>query len=561
MDLSIGKSRWLRVSTLVAAVAVLVSACGTTSTSTGDTPKNGGTFTWALDADAQSLNPFIAGDLPSVRAYAPLFPNLYSADKNLNIIPELADGMPSISSDHKTWTVKLKKAKWSDGSAITSKDVVTTVNIQNNPDLDTDAGFDWGALDKVEAVDANTVKFTLKQPFAPFLANTLVGFIAPDSVYGKLDVKTMRKDPVSDKPTVTGGPFKFAGRTPGSEIDYVANPDYVGGRPHFDKMIAKVITDATAATQALINGDVQWHPSLGEAGPGAVNKAKASSNVAVHTFADIGYIDFRMNQRPGRLFNDKLVRQAFAYALDKDSIVQASTEGNGQTLWGDIVPASWAYDDSATVKYKQDVAKAKSLMQQAGWTVGADGIATKGGKKFSAKIRVRAGKSQRIKAAEIISDQVKAIGMDLKPDPVDFKIFYDPIMAGNYDVAIAGFALTIDPDEFTVLHSSQLQPEHAQGQNWTGYSNPQLDTLIDQERSTIKDSDAATKAARKPIFNQIQKIIGDDLVTYHLWADKSSMGWTTSIGGVSAGNGGNVIYYDSDRNEQHYTEWWSKNAK
>src|SRR5438034_8608475 len=122
MDVSIVKSRWLRVATLTSAIAILVAACGTSSPSTSEA-KNGGTFTWALDADAQSLNPFIAGDLPSVRAYAPLFPNLYSADKNLNIVPELADGMPSISSDHKTWTVKLKKAKWSDGSAITSKDV------------------------------------------------------------------------------------------------------------------------------------------------------------------------------------------------------------------------------------------------------------------------------------------------------------------------------------------------------------------------------------------------------------------------------------------------------
>jgi len=99
MDLAIGKSRWLRVSTLLAAVAVLVSACGTSSTGTGENIKNGGTLIWALDADAQSLNPFVAGDVPSVRAYGFLFPNLYQADKNLNIQPDLADGMPSISSD------------------------------------------------------------------------------------------------------------------------------------------------------------------------------------------------------------------------------------------------------------------------------------------------------------------------------------------------------------------------------------------------------------------------------------------------------------------------------
>jgi len=161
MDLSSGKLRWLRVSTLVAGVAVLVSACGTSQNATGDNIKNGGTLIWALDADAQSLNPFVAGDVPSVRAYGFLFPNLYQADKNLNVIPDLADGMPSISADKKVWTVKLRKdAKWSDGSPITADDVVMTVNMQNNPNLDTDAAFDWGELDNVAKVEADWFRRT-----------------------------------------------------------------------------------------------------------------------------------------------------------------------------------------------------------------------------------------------------------------------------------------------------------------------------------------------------------------------------------------------------------------
>ncbi len=402
MDLSIGKSRWLRVSTLVAGMAVLLSACGGSS-STGQSITNGGTLIWALDADAQSLNPFVAGDVPSVRAYGFLFPNLYQADKDVNIIPDLADGMPSISSDQKVWTVKLRKnAKWSDGSPITADDVVMTVNMQNNDKLDTDAAFDWGELDNVAKVDANTVKFTLKDVFAPFLANNLLTFVAPASVYGKIDPAKQRTDPVSLNPTVTGGPYKFDKRVAGSEIDYVANTNYYLGRPHFDKAIAKIITDATAATNALINGDVAWHPALGEGGSGSVTKAKAASGVQVHDYADLGYIDMRLNTRKGHLFDNVLTRQAMATALDKPSIVQAATEGRGQVLWGDLVPAYWAYDASSVVTYTQDVAKAKSLMTQAGWTIGADGVATRpnpnGGapQKFVGKIRVRSGKAQRI---------------------------------------------------------------------------------------------------------------------------------------------------------------------
>jgi peptide/nickel transport system substrate-binding protein len=567
MDLSIGKLRWLRVSALAAGIAVLVTACGT-STSTGDNIKNGGTLVWALDADAQSLNPFVAGDVPSVRAYGFLFPNLYQADKNLNITPDLADGMPSISSDLKVWTVKLRKdAKWSDGTAITADDVVMTVNLQNNQNLDTDAAFDWGKLDNVAKVDANTVKFTLTEPFAPFLANNLLTFVAPASVYGKIDPAKQRTDPVSLNPTVTGGPFKFDKRVAGSEIDYVANTNYYLGRPHYDKAIAKVITDATAATNALINGDVAWHPALGEGGSGAVTKAKAATGVQVHDYADLGFIDMRLNTRKGHLFDNVKTRQAMATALDKPSIVAAATEGRGQTLWADIVPASWAYDANSVVTYTQDVAKAKQLMTDAGWTIGADGVATRpnpnGGaaQKFIGKIRVRAGKPQRIKAAQIISDQLKAIGIQLTPDPTDFKVFYKPIQQGNFDVAIAGFGLTVDPDAYTIFHSSQLTPEHKTGNNWTGYVNPELDKLIDQERATIKSTDAATKAARKSIFGQIEKIISGDVVTYMLWADKSAMGWSPNVGGVVAGAGDNVIYVDDARNTEVEAQWYSKSGK
>src|SRR5438309_9480281 len=99
MDIAIGKSRWLRVSTLLAAVAVLVSACGTSSTGTGENIMNGGTLIWALDADAQSLKPFVAADVPSVRDYGFLFTKLCQADKYLDIQPHLASGVSSAASD------------------------------------------------------------------------------------------------------------------------------------------------------------------------------------------------------------------------------------------------------------------------------------------------------------------------------------------------------------------------------------------------------------------------------------------------------------------------------
>src|SRR5439155_1478569 len=234
MDGSIAKSKRWRVSTLAATIAVLVAACGNPAPSTS-TAKNGGTLIWALDSDVDTLNPFVMSTVPDYRVLSFLLPNLYSADKNLNIIPDLADGMPSVSSDSLVWTVKLKKnAKWSDGTAITADDVLATQKIQADPKLDTGYTYDWSKLKTIEKVDA----------------------------------------------------------------------------------------------------DVAWHPSLGEAGAGGISNAKQSSNVQVHTYQDLAYIDFRMNTRKGHIFDNVLTRQALAYTLDKPSIVQAATQGAGAPLWG-----------------------------------------------------------------------------------------------------------------------------------------------------------------------------------------------------------------------------------
>jgi peptide/nickel transport system substrate-binding protein len=545
----------------------VIAACGGGGETTN--VKEGGTLTFVIDADAQTLNPFEVGDLPSARAVAPMFPNLYMADKNLSIVPDLADGMPTVSSDLKTWTVKLRKnAKWSDGSAITANDVVTTVRIEANSKLDTDAAFDWSPLtdpvNGVTAKDDNTVVFTLTSTFAPFLAVNLAGFVAPASVYGKIDPAKMRNDPSNTKPTVTGGPFLFDKWIPGQEIDLVANPNYYAGKPHIAKIKETVITNTTAAAQAVVNGDVNWDPEVVGA---AVSTVQNVPGVNTYIYPDLGYYDVRFNDRQkwinGRasLFGDVNVRRAFAYALDKDSMVKAATDGHGTPLWGDIVPASAYYDESATVKYKQDVAKAKSLMDAAGWTVGSDGIRVKNGQRFSSKFYVRADKPQRIKAVQIMSEQLRAIGMDLQPTPTDFKVFYDPIEAGNYDLALAGWGLALDPDDYTIFHSSFIRPENNKsGTNWTGYVNKDLDAAIDAERTDLKPTAAATFAARKADFAKIEHILGDDVVVYFLWADNTGMAFN-GVNGVVPGNGNSLNYADQGRNPQIFATWSLSNPK
>jgi peptide/nickel transport system substrate-binding protein len=522
--------------------------------------QNGGTLTVAIAGDPSSLNRFLAADPASLRASAPLFPNLYQANPDMSISPDLAASMPSLSDDRKSWTVRLRpNARWSDGQPITADDVLATVAIERSPALVTDVVFDWSMLDKVEKLDSSTVRFTLSSVYAPFLANSLTTFIVPAHIYGAIDVAKMAADPISQQPAVTGGPFRFEKRNK-DEVDLVANPDYYAGRAHLDRMVFKILPDATAAANAVANGDIGWEPDLSAS---ALDKLKGSSGVKVVEYPDLSFYDVRFNDRPAHLFGDKLVRQAFAYAIDKEAITRKVAGGHGTPLWGDVAPETWAFDSAALVKYKPELAKAKQLMQQAGWVVGADGIAAKGGKRFSTKFYVRNDAPTRVMAVGIISAQARAIGMDLQPAPVpyynpaDKSSFFDPLKKGEYDIAFTGFASGADPDQYQIFDSGQLRPENnPTGVNWTGYTNPQLDTLIAQERTTLTANYSQTRAARRKTFSQIERLLGQDLVTDFMWADDNGQAFSSDVGGVNAGSQGSLINIDYGRNVQAFAAWY-----
>jgi peptide/nickel transport system substrate-binding protein len=542
-----------RCGVLLACLLVVV-ACDYTGPKS---PRNGGTLNVAIGADPATLNRFLAADSASLRASAPLFPNLYQANPDLSVSPDLAESMPVLSSDRKQWTVRLRRnARWSDGRAIVADDVISTVAIQRNPALVTDVVFDWTMLEKVEKVDDRTVRFTLTQPYAPFLANSLTTFVAPAHIYGPLDVARMAGDPISRQPVVTGGPFKYEKRSK-NQVDLSANVDYYAGRPHLDRIVLKIVPDPGTAASAVANGDLNWEPDLGSA---ALLKLQDAPGATVRKYPDLSFYDVRFNDRPDHLFGDRLVRQAFAHAIDKAAVVKKASGGNGFPMWGDVAPQSWAYEPGAAKKYRVDLVAARQLMQQAGWQVGADGIAAKAGKRFSAKFYVRSDAPSRVTAVGLISTQARAIGMELLPTPVtyynpaDKTSFFDPLKKGDYDIAFTGFASGLDPDQFRIFHSSQLRPEQgAAGFNWTGYSNPALDKLIEQERTTVLASDAQTRAARRKIFSLIEKLLSEDVVTYFMWAENNGQAFSPDVGGIG---GQSLLHVDNGRNVRALAGWY-----
>jgi peptide/nickel transport system substrate-binding protein len=478
--------------------------------------------------------------------------------------------MPTVSADSLTYTVKIRQdAKWSDGTPITADDVVMTHRMAANPNLNTNATFDWSPLTDpvtgITKVDTYTVKYTLSTPFAPFLATNLAGFIAPAEVYGKIDPAKMLDDPSNQAPTVTGGPFLYTGRTPGQEIDGKANPSYYNGRAHFDKLVEKVFTNSTATVQALGTGDINMDPNISGS---AIDTAKGLSGVNNYVYPDLSYFDVRLNDRAGHLFGDLAVRKAWLYVIDHDGVVAAATAGHATPLYGDLPPASWAYDPAATPAYpKQDVAKAKTMLAAAGWTPGSDGILQKNGKKFVADFCVRSDQPDRVKAVTIMAQQAQAVGMQLTVKPIDFRVFYGSkakggcgVQDGTFELAFAGFGLSLDPDNYTIFSSKFIRPENnPSGANYGGFSDPSLDAALLAERTDVKATDAATKAARKADFAKVEKILSDNVVSYFMWAPNVGQGFQSKVQGIVAGGSGNDLNYaDQERNVQVFAQWYFK---
>ena len=193
-------------------------------------------------------------------------------------------------------------------------------------------------------------------------------------------------------------------------------------------------------------------------------------------------------------------------------------------------------------------------MQQAGGTPGTDGVLARAGKRFSADFYVRKDSDVRNAAAVEISQEVRAVGMELKVVPTDFGTFFDPLKSGQFDLALSGFATGPDPDNYYLFDSSQLRPEkNPSGVNWSGYVNPDLDSAIALERGTLLADPAKTRAQRRTAFDQVEKILSGEVVTYFLWSDDTVHGFDANVAGVQ---GGTLINVDYARNVHAYAGWY-----
>jgi peptide/nickel transport system substrate-binding protein len=363
----------------------------------------------------------------------------------------------------------------------------------------------------VTAADKYTVQVVLKEAYAPILEDINYG-ILEKQLFANTPVKDFDKNPVSFKP-VGAGPYKFVDYKRGQYVMLERNDSWFmsekdGGAPFIKSIRYKIIPDESSAQAALENGEID----VLQPEPKEVARLEKD-------FADKltpydwerngwGYMSFNVT-RPH--LNNKLVRQALTYGLDRQSIIAGVMDGRAVIPAGPISSVSWAYDPSIKA-FPYDPAKAKQLLEQAGYKMGANGIYEKDGQPLKLGFYGSAGSPLIEGIAALAKKDWKQIGVDLDVQLIDYNAMQDNFLKpGRFDVSFAGMSLSLDPDQSALFHSSQVK-----GFNKGRYSSPQVDALLEQG---VRESD---KATRKGIYSDYQKQLMDDAPVLFVYANKNT---------------------------------------
>lgn len=332
---------------------------------------------------------------------------------------------------------------------------------------------------------------------------------------------------------VGAGPFYVTEFRPGQDITAKANKKFHGGKPQISDLLMPIIKDDVGASAALKAGDIDWKFSLTADGYAQLQGDPA---IKFARYPDFGYFGLQFNLREGRLFAEKPVRQALAYCIDKPATVEAATDGQGVAIYGDIPPASWAYNpDVPTYDYDPDAAAA--LLDEAGWVLEAgETVRAKDGRQLATTILVRAGKPDRIKFMQLLADQAKDCGFGLDIVEADFMTVLLPgldwphIFPGTteqWDAYFGGWGTSYDPDPYSLFHSSQCStPDNPETYNYICFQDARADELME---AGLRELDQAKRAE---IYKEFEFIMADELPYLWAWSDEAKEGLRATVNGA-----------------------------
>jgi len=495
---------------VILVIGLVLSGCENKAADPTDYSKSypsqsGGTLIDAMIGEPSGLISMIAGESASSAISSNIFNKLLKYDKNLDIEGEIAESWV-ISNNQKTITFKLKpNLKWADGKPLTSADVLFTWHAVIDEKTASPYASDYQLVKKVDTPDALTFSVSYDQAYAPALDSWAGLQILPKHLLEGKDLHTtaFARNPVGSNY------YKLDSWAHGENLKLSRNVNSILGQAKIDNLITRIIPDNSAQFLELMADNID-SMSLDPIKYSRIIPARPELQKKLALYKELGnsytYLGFNLKHKP---FDDKRVRLAINYAIDKQEIIDGVYLGLGINIASPYKPGT-RWSNPALTPYPYDPAKARALLNEAGFTdTNNDGILEREGKPFSFEIITNQNK-EREKSAVLIQRRLKEVGIDVQIRAIEWASFISRfIKTGDFDVVVLGWSLSLDPDQYSIWHSSQQAP----GQfNFIGYNNSAIDKLLEQGRLELNPD------KRMKIYHEFSRVLLEDSPIVYLSA-------------------------------------------
>lgn len=502
-------------------------------------PIDGGRIILGTEGNINTINPILVSQEGEEKISNIVFKGLVKLDKELKVVSDVAKSW-TVSDDGLEWTFVLKKeSKWSDGTPITSKDVVFTFNQIFDIKIDSPLIQKFQNLASFKALDDSRVVFKLFQPDAFFLNELTVG-ILPSHIFEGKEI-----EPEAFKGLTLGnGPFKVSKwDSVLKEIILEKNGEYYDKIPYIDEVVFKFFPDKESQKSAFKAGEIDVVEIANEDSP----MYQYMENVKTYQFPNMYYEFIALNLKKNMLFQDIRVRQALMYGIDREKIQKDLLLNKGTVINSPVLPYSWAFNDNLE-SYPYEPKKALSLLQEAGWELSeTDGFLyninpNTGSKiKFEFKLIVNEENNTRIQVAETIKQNLKDLGISVEVITKPWDEVKKHIERKDFDAVFAAWKLDMTPDIQFAFHSKEIN----KGYNFVSYSNQDIDEISLSIRRTMDLKN------RKELLFKGQKIINTELPYLFLYTKDRILAVKSQIKGISSSP--NSFFWNIEY-------WWQQEA-
>lgn len=488
-----------------------------------------GAFVIALGDNIRTIDPIGSPsvDAASERVRTLIFNSLVKKNEKFDYVGELASDIKR-SDDGMTYTFTLQNGvKFHDGRPFSSADAKYTLDLVFSSNFAKSASFYEGTgaekrsyIKSVEAPDGQTLVVTLNKPWVGLLSNLVPVAIIPKDSY-----ESEKTHPLGT------GPFKFVSYDNTQQVcDVEAFSEYWEGAPKVQTVRVRVIADMNALQSELQAGRVDIAPMPTSLSPDAVKRLEQDPNLQVKAFPGSNIYLLTINTTAPPLDNVK-VRQAIAYAIDRESLIKSLLQGYGKIAHSIIPEESWAYFPGQTYSY--DPAKAKQLLDEAGFRdPDGDGPRMRFDKPVVYKVSGTSLSGRQY--AGVIQNYLKEVGIPVEIQTPEQNTLFDELRRGNFQIAYSQWVGgNQDPIFYKDLFAtSEIPTETRPSRNRSRYSNRELDTLLDEAVNTFD------RQRGRDLYRRIQEIVSRDVPVFPLWYQSNIIIARKNVGNIQVNASG-----------------------